>query len=192
MKENNIGALIRELRVGKNMTQRRLAEMLCVSDRTVSKWERGAGMPDLSLLPGLSEILGIDMQSLVSGTYEEGTAFGGSLKKMSSYVCPVCKNIVWQLAGAGVSCCAHKLVPLIPVKNSDGVKCERIENEWFISSPHEMTKENYVSFAAFVTGDTVIFKKLYPQWSFEVRIPYFAHGTFYWYSEKDGLMYRYL
>lgn len=37
MKENNIGALIRELRVGKNMTQRRLAEMLCVSDRTVSK-----------------------------------------------------------------------------------------------------------------------------------------------------------
>ena len=49
------------------MTQKDLAEQLHVSDRTVSKWERGAGVPDASLMIALSDILGITVNELLSG-----------------------------------------------------------------------------------------------------------------------------
>lgn len=54
------GALIRRLRLGKDMTQSALAELLGVSVQAVSKWERGLGSPDVSLINDLSSILGVD------------------------------------------------------------------------------------------------------------------------------------
>lgn len=54
------GALIRRLRLGKDMTQSALAEILSVSVQAVSKWERGLGYPDVSLINDLSSILGVD------------------------------------------------------------------------------------------------------------------------------------
>jgi hypothetical protein len=54
------GALIRRLRLGKDMTQSALAEILGVSVQAVSKWERGLGYPDVSLINALSSILGVD------------------------------------------------------------------------------------------------------------------------------------
>lgn len=54
------GALIRRLRLGKDMTQSALAEKLCVIVQAVSKWERGLGYPDVSLINDLSSILGVD------------------------------------------------------------------------------------------------------------------------------------
>lgn len=54
------GALIRRLRLGKDMTQSALAEILGVSVQTVSKWERGLGYPDVSLINDLSSIIGVD------------------------------------------------------------------------------------------------------------------------------------
>lgn len=54
------GALIRRLRLGKDMTQSALAEILGVSVQAVSKWEHGLGYPDVSLINDLSSILGVD------------------------------------------------------------------------------------------------------------------------------------
>lgn len=54
------GALIRRLRLGKDMTQSALAEKLSVIVQAVSKWERGLGYPDVSLINDLSSILGVD------------------------------------------------------------------------------------------------------------------------------------
>lgn len=54
------GALIRRLRLGKDMTQSADAEILGVSVQAVSKWERGLGYPDVSLINDLSSILGVD------------------------------------------------------------------------------------------------------------------------------------
>lgn len=54
------GALIRRLHLGKDMTQSALAEILGVSVQAVSKWERGLGYPDVSLINDLSSILGVD------------------------------------------------------------------------------------------------------------------------------------
>lgn len=57
-----VGALIQRLRRENGMTQKALADALHISDRTVSKWERGAGCPDVSLLGGLSAVLKVDME----------------------------------------------------------------------------------------------------------------------------------
>lgn len=61
------GALIRALRKERNMTQKDLAERLHITDRAVSKWERGLCGPDISLLEPLAEALGISILELIQG-----------------------------------------------------------------------------------------------------------------------------
>lgn len=61
------GALIRALRKERNMTQRDLAERLHITDRAVSKWERGLCAPDISLLEPLADALGISILELIQG-----------------------------------------------------------------------------------------------------------------------------
>lgn len=50
-----------------------------------------------------------------------------------------------------------------------------------------MGREHYISFIAFLSNDTLILKKLYPEWSLEARFPFFAHGTLFWYCTRHGL-----
>ena len=58
------GTLIRALRKERNMTQKDLAEHLHITDRAVSKWERGLCAPDISLLESLAETLGVSILEL--------------------------------------------------------------------------------------------------------------------------------
>lgn len=67
MDQIKIGQFISELRKEKDYTQRQLADLLGISDKTVSKWECGNGMPDLSIMPKLCEVLGININELLSG-----------------------------------------------------------------------------------------------------------------------------
>ena len=67
MNQDKIGKFIAELRKDKNMTQIELAEKLGVSDRSVSKWENGRGMPDLSLFKPLCDVLDISINELLNG-----------------------------------------------------------------------------------------------------------------------------
>ncbi len=67
MDKEKIGSFISALRKEKGMTQKDLADRLHVSDRTISKWERGAGLPDASLMIGLSDLLGITVNELLTG-----------------------------------------------------------------------------------------------------------------------------
>ena len=62
-----IGELIRRLRREKGYTQRALAAEIGVSDKAVSKWERGLGCPDVSLLGALSAKLGVNLEELLAG-----------------------------------------------------------------------------------------------------------------------------
>ncbi len=64
---SGMGPLIADLRNRKNLTQKELAEQLGVTDKAVSKWERGLSCPDISLLPRLSQILGVTIGELVNG-----------------------------------------------------------------------------------------------------------------------------
>ena len=73
MDQIKIGKFIAELRKTKNMTQQQLGEKIGVSSKTISKWETGKGMPDLSSLKPLSDCLEISINELLSGEkIEEG------------------------------------------------------------------------------------------------------------------------
>ena len=65
MDKEKIGRFICALRKEQGLTQKELAERLHVSDRTVSKWERGAGLPDISTLPAPADSLGIALDELL-------------------------------------------------------------------------------------------------------------------------------
>ena len=67
MEQEKIGKFIQQLRKEKNMTQKDLAEKLGVTDRAISKWENGRGMPDLSLMKALCDELDISVNELLSG-----------------------------------------------------------------------------------------------------------------------------
>ena len=74
MDTEKIGALIAKLRKEKGLTQKELANQLHITDRAVSKWERGLGCPDISLLDDLAKILGVSISSLLNGEEEVESA----------------------------------------------------------------------------------------------------------------------
>ena len=67
MDNSKTGDLIRETRKERGLTQKDIAEKLGITDRAVSKWERGICAPDISLLESLSDLLGITIAELISG-----------------------------------------------------------------------------------------------------------------------------
>ena len=67
MNQEKIGKFIAELRKQKKLTQEQLAEKLGITKNAVSKWERGLGLMDLSLLKPLSEILGVSVTEILNG-----------------------------------------------------------------------------------------------------------------------------
>ena len=74
MRQTDTGALIAQLRKEQGLTQKQLAEQLHISDRTISKWERGAGFPDVSLLEPLADALRCSVVSLLEGRLVEEPA----------------------------------------------------------------------------------------------------------------------
>ena len=72
------GALIRRLRRELGLTQLQLAGRLGVSDKAVSKWERGLGSPEVSTLPRLSQVLGVDLARMLQGDLPPNDLVGGN------------------------------------------------------------------------------------------------------------------
>jgi len=192
MDQAKVGQLIRDIRQEKQWTQRQLADRLNISDKTVSKWERGMGCPDLSVLTELAAILEVDLETLLSGERNTNQPIGGSMKRLRFYVCPDCGNLLTATGDAQVHCCGHLLEPLAPQKaeERETLRIEQLETEYYITSDHEMTKEHYIAFVALVTGDTLIVKKQYAEWGLEVRMPYVRHGLLMWYCTRHGLFYK--
>ena len=187
-----IGKLIFKLRKESQMTQLHLAEQLNVSDKAVSKWERGLGCPDVSLLADLSQIFSVDLEKLLSGELSVNDALGGNMKKTKFYVCPECRNLITAMNHTTISCCGKKLTALEPQKamGDERLSVEIIENDYYITSEHEMSREHYISFVALLTGDSMVLRKQYPEWNLQVRIPVLAHGRLLWYCSQHGLFYQ--
>ena len=188
------GKLIRTLRQEKGLTQKELAEKLCLSDKTVSKWECGNGCPDPALWNVLADILGVGIDTFLKGDIEINQQTGGNMKKSKYYVCPACGNLIISTGEAEIICCGRKLEPMQAHKADEQQKLmiETIEDDWYITSDHPMTKENYISFVAFSTGDQVHVYKQYPEWNLQVRIQKRRHGTLLWYSTTQGFYYQFL
>lgn len=187
-----IGALICELRNDRGMTQKQLAECLNISDKTVSKWERGSGFPDLSLLPDIAKIFEVNLEDLLRGEIDTNDRIGGNMKNVKFYVCPQCGNLITATGAANVSCCGKVLEEMKPVKADadEKLSVELIENDYYVTSDHEMTKDHYITFVALATGDSIIMKKQYPEWDMQVRIPRLAHGKLIWHCNNHGVFYQ--
>lgn len=192
MDPTKIGKLIYKLRKEKQLTQLQLAQSMNISDKAVSKWERGLGCPDVTLLSRLSDLFDVNLEDLLSGELDTNALVGGNMKQLKFYICPQCGNLITATAEAAVSCCGKKLSAIQPKKAEDNEKLsvELIENEYFISSGHEMTRDHHISFVALLTGDSLILRKQYPEWDLQTRIPRLAHGILMWHCTKHGLFYQ--
>ena len=82
MDSKKIGLKIASQRSKLNLTQTALAEKLCVSPKTVSKWESGNGLPSIEFFPELSKILGITIDEIFCNRTE--TVQGGVLDQMNT------------------------------------------------------------------------------------------------------------
>lgn len=191
---SKVGELIRLRRLEMSLTQRQLADAMNISDKTISKWERGLGCPDVTLLPELSSLLGINIEEILTGDLKMNEVVNGNMKKTQFYVCPECGNIITTTGEAQLSCCGRKLEPLERSKADEAHKLqvETIEDEWYITTDHDMTKAHHIAFIAFVTGERVLLIKQYPEWGIHLRIPKFGHGYLYSYCTVHGLSYQIL
>lgn len=183
------GAVIKALREKNHLTQQQLAEKLCVSGKAVSKWETGKGFPDISLIEPLANVLQVSIPELLSGEQIINHNRSANILKSNLYVCPICGNILHATGSAMISCCGVTLLPLEAEQADDEhqIKCEKIEDELFISMRHPMTKEHYISFVAYCTGERFESVKLYPESNIEVRFLNRKHGILYWYCNHHGL-----
>ncbi|MCI7334386.1 MAG: helix-turn-helix domain-containing protein [Oscillospiraceae bacterium] len=184
------GQTIKMLREKKNMTQAKLAEMLSVSDKAISKWETGKGFPDITLLEPLSKALGVSVAELMNGNTINNKNKSANMLRSSFYVCPVCGNVITSTGNALVSCCGVTLSPLEAEEGEaeDGILIKRIENEHFVQIENPMTKEHYISFVSYVTSDRVQTVKLYPETDASCRFPVCGRGYIFYYCNRHGLM----
>ena len=183
------GAAIKSLREKKRYTQSRLGEILGVSDKAISKWETGKGLPDITLIEPLAKALGVSVMELMTGQPMENGNVAGNLLRSQFYVCPICGNVLTSMGDAVISCCGLALPPL-EAETAEGeheIRLERVEDETFVTLSHPMTKAHYVSFLAFVSSDRVQFAKLYPVGPAEARFQLRGHGWLYACCNRHGL-----
>lgn len=184
------GNKIRTLRENLGMTQAALAAELCVSDKTVSKWETGRGYPDITLLEPLAAALHASLPELLSGNTVNNTNRHGNMLRSCLYVCPVCGNILHTTGETSVSCCGITL-PALEAEAPDEEhqpKLEQVEDETYVTVDHPMTKSHYLSFLAYASGDRFDMIKLYPEGNAEARFKFRGHGWLYLYCNHHGLM----
>lgn len=113
-----------------------------------------------------------------------------NMLKSKFSVCPICGNIVHTM-GENINYCCDIKLPVLEAgseNEKNQINCEVVENEYFISIDHDMTKEHYISFIAYVTCDRCEIIKLYPEQNAETRIFRRGRGILYVYCNKDGLM----
>lgn len=105
MNESHTGGVIRALRQRQGLSQQALAQRLCISDKTVSKWETGRGLPDIGLLEPLAAALGVSPAELLAGAIAVNGNRHADLRRSRWYRCPVCGNILWAVGAGAFSCC---------------------------------------------------------------------------------------
>ncbi len=182
------GAAIRELREKKQLTQRQLAQTLCVSDKTVSKWETGRGLPDISLLEPLAAALSVSVAELLSGECFVNANRSANLLRSKFYVCPICGNVLWAAGEGAFSCCGVSLPPLEAEEPEEAhsLRVQRLDDEWYVTLDHPMQKDHFISFFALVTDNRAEIVRLYPEQSAETCFPY-RSGALYAYCNRHGL-----
>nr|WP_317413969.1 helix-turn-helix domain-containing protein [uncultured Solibaculum sp.] len=183
------GKTIRELREKNRLTQKQLADRLCVSDKTISKWETERGLPDISIVTDLAGALNVSVVELLTGEYIDNQNRAGNMNKLSFFVCPICGNVIQAIGKGAFSCCGVLLPALEPEEDDSShvIQVESMDGEHYVSLRHDMTKNHFISFVAYVTSNQVQMIKLYPEQNAEARFIKRGRGTIYAYCNKHGL-----
>lgn len=183
------GETIKRLREKKKLTQKELAEIIHVSDKTVSKWETGKGLPDITQIDGLAGSLSVSIAELLTGDLRINENRSANMRKVHFYICPVCGNIVTSVGEGSFSCCGITLPEQeAELCDEDHLICvEVVDQEYSVTIKHPMDKEHYISFAAYVNSDSSEIVKLYPQQDISVRFRKKGHGYLYAYCNQHGM-----
>ena len=184
------GITIKNLREKKGFTQTDLADILGVSSKAISKWETAKGLPDISLIEPLANALSVSVMELMTGNTVINKNISSNILRSKFYVCPVCNNIIRTVGDAVISCCGITLPPLDAEDTDENhqITIEKVEDEHFVTVNHDMTKEHYISFVAYLTSDRVHLVKFYPEGNAETRLNFRGNGVLYIYCNKHGLM----
>lgn len=143
----------------------------------------------MGILEELSKALGVSLAELLTGDLRENENRSANMRKMHFYVCPVCGNILTSVGSGHIFCCGIHL-PEQEAENCDeihDIKVEIIDHEYYVSMQHDMTKQHYISFLAYVSSNSVEVIKLYPEQDVSVRFRKKGHGTIYAYCNRHGM-----
>ena len=167
-----------------------MADRVGVSSKTISKWETAKGLPDISLLQPLAQALGISVIELMNGEHIINKNVSANILRSKFYICPICGNTIHALGNTLVSCCGITL-PALEAEEADDahdITIEHVEDEYFVMVHHPMTKQHYISFAAFITSDRFQMVKFYPEGNAETRFHLRGRGFLYGCCNRHGLM----
>lgn len=183
------GSIIKKLREEKHLTQVQLAQKLSVSDKAVSKWETGRGYPDITLIEPMAQVLGVSVIELLSGETVTNANKSFNMKRLKFYICPICGNVLTATGEAVISCCGVKLVPqeAEEADKTHTINIEIVEDEYFVTINHEMTKTHFISLIAAVSDNSVTLTKLYPEQQAEARFKINRTNVIYAYCNRHGL-----
>lgn len=152
-----IGKFISQIRKEKNMTQKELAEQIGVTDRAISKWENGRGLPELSLIKPLCEALGISVNELLSGEKLEKDDYQEKLEENILNTIEY-ENKKLERKNNIFLACYMALLALILIALGIGA-CWLLDNSIFSKAApiRQMQMEEIESFRVFdVEGDEII------------------------------------
>lgn len=183
------GAVIKELREKRNMTQAEFAKRLSVSDKTVSKWETAKGYPDISLLEPIASVLGVSVTELISGNAVYNSNVSANMLRSLIYVCPVCGNILHSMGESVIQCHGILLAPCQAEETDENhmIFIERVEDEYYVRIEHDMTKQHYITFVAALSAEKLQMIKLYPEGNAEARFKINGVRKILFYCNRDGL-----
>lgn len=190
--EQTFGGRLRGYRKGKHLTQQELAERIGVSDKTVSRWESGRGLPDLALLEPLGAALGVSVAELLSGECVTNRNRAGNPLRGRFYVCPVCGNVIHAMGEGSFHCCGVAPPPLeaeVPDETHE-LTAEDVDGEYYVSLAHPMEKGHFISFLALVGPSRLEIVKLYPEQEAAARFSKRGGGILYACCNRHGLFCR--
>ncbi len=174
MNAEKTGNLIRSLRIKKGLTQKELAQMICVTDKAVCKWEKGRGCPNITLISQLSKVLEVDIQSILQGYLDKNKKIGENMNHLKFYKCPTCGNLVTSIKSVELSCCGNKLSPVSAQTRSEPEYqpvIQEFDGQYSIKFNHPMTKSDYISQVIVVRYDQIMTVNLYAESEAIITIP---------------------
>ncbi len=102
MEQEKIGEFIAAQRKEKHMTQKQLGEALGISDKAISKWECGKGLPDISIMVPLCELLEINVNELLSGEHLTGDSYSKKAEENMMHLIQETENQKKKIAHGNV------------------------------------------------------------------------------------------